>query len=64
MPCYVTGTSEGDANLHAAEAQKAATSATRVACEALRYIEEKGDIHHLSISAQQWWREHRVVDGE
>lgn len=62
MPCYVTGSAEGDARLSAREAQQRATLAARVACEALSLLEQGSYVEVLSEEAQVWWAQHKLVD--
>ena len=64
MPCYYTGSAEGDAKLAAQETHKKLTEVTRVACEALRMIEHMGDLGGLTAETRGWWIEHKKVDVE
>lgn len=75
MPCYITGSAEGDALLAARENNekllKQLQLVTRVACELAGYVVLNDEIHpavsqrklrELSKEAQNWVMEHRKVD--
>lgn len=64
MPCYTTGSAEGDAHLAAQEAHEAATKASRAACDALNLIEQRGALSFVSADTLTWWREHQKTDRE
>ena len=67
MPCYVTGSYEGDRELDARETREELLRVTRVACELAQAIRD-ADISHfvifptLNLSTQKWVREHELVD--
>lgn len=60
MPCYFTGTAEGDRALEAQEAQENLTRVTRLLCIACKYI----DSQNLPIpeKIQNWWKKHKKID--
>lgn len=60
MPCYMTGSAEGDANLAASEARREATRLTRLLCVACALLEQS----HKKLPAQlkEWWDNHKKVD--
>jgi hypothetical protein len=65
MPCYATGSAEGDARLSAQEAQKEATAATRVACELVKTMRGHGLkklLNQLSPATKAWIVEHDAKD--
>ena len=63
MPCYLTGSAEGDARLDAAEARKEVTKLTRLLCEAMECLEHHG-CDHISPAARSWWTAHKKVDAK
>jgi len=60
MPCFYTGSAEGDARLAASEAREALTSITQLLCETCR----QADKNHYTLPAetQKWWNEHKTLD--
>lgn len=64
MPCYVTGSAVGDAELAASEASREATEATRIACETLTLLEKLGKLSQLTRNTQRWWSNHKKVDAQ
>jgi len=60
MPCYLTGSPEGDARLTLQEAQENATNLCEMLCIACRYIEHK-DLT-IPIEIQRWWSIHKKID--
>ena len=63
MPCYATGTAEGDANLRAHDAQDAATKATRAACEMAKVLTARQRFK-LSDATREWIAEHAKSDAK
>lgn len=61
MPCYATGSAEGDANLKASEAWEAATVVTRVACELAKAV-SKTKLSKMSESTRDWVKDHNLID--
>lgn len=59
MPCYYTGTREGDLELNLEEKSEALTKVTRLLCEVCQKFEGK-----LPKNAQVWWSEHKEIDRE
>lgn len=69
MPCYVTGSREGDLELNAQEAQTEATKATRLLCSVMSAIDEAANNgvsmrHYLPADAVTWWAKHKKVDAK
>jgi hypothetical protein len=65
MPCYATGSAEGDAALDAREARQELTRVTRIACELAEAIRGSGQafwFDRLSKETQMWIREHDKID--
>lgn len=60
MPCYITGSSEGDARLELHETQKVAQKVTRLLC-ALCRAWERGD-ENMPEGVSEWWEEHKAID--
>lgn len=63
MPCYVTGSAEGDARLAASEARERCTTLTRLLCEAMDHLTAKQS-RLWSDELSQWWAEHQRIDEE
>lgn len=61
MPCYATGSREGDAELSAREAQQEALEATRAACEMMAKLKEN-DLSGLSKQTRAWIKKHVEID--
>jgi hypothetical protein len=59
MPCYHTGSAEGDARLVANEARKEVTRLTRLLCAAMRAHDASTN---MPASVVAWWAEHKRVD--
>ena len=68
MPCYATGSAEGDARLSAQEAQARATRATALLCRACEIIEQRvgklKDMGPIAAELSAFWAEHQKVDKE
>ena len=68
MPCYYTGTAEGDAKLAADEARRELTRVTSMLCELLARIDYEGeftltDLHdELVPGLNNFWQEHKAID--
>lgn len=62
MPCFVTGSAEGDARLAQQEAQKEATKVTRLLCQLCRQVEGEFGINHLPHDVKKWWVRHKEID--
>lgn len=66
MPCFITGSAEGDAQLAASEARAEATKVTRLLCTVMETL-EYGDDEHLVRDVPNlhaWWAEHKRIDAE
>lgn len=67
MPCrYYTEAEERDiAQRQAAETRQELDKVTRIACELMTYIEDKGyDTLDLSNESAKWWRDHQIMDAK
>lgn len=68
MPCYATGSAEGDARLSAQEARAEATRVTALLCRACRIIEQRvcklKDGGPIMAELSAWWAKHQKVDRE
>lgn len=62
MPCYYTGSAEGDVNLAATEARESLTKVTAMLCDTLDEVEREGILHFCSPETQAWWAEHQRID--
>lgn len=65
MPCYATGSAEGDARMDAREAQIAAVAATRAACELVAMLRSRGMrkmLNQLTPATKAWIVEHDAKD--
>ena len=67
MPCYQTGSAEGDARLDAEEARKELTDTTRMLCRLMTVLVEadvfKGTTFIGKVDGlQEWWRLHQEID--
>lgn len=62
MPCFYTGSAEGDARLNAAESHKALTKATRVLCKTCKWLEKSNLMDHSPSELKKWWTSHKKVD--
>lgn len=66
MPCYVTGSAEGDAQLAAREAREAATLATRLLCEVMEVLPDgiRDGLYLAVPGLPVWWSKHQQIDRE
>lgn len=67
MPCYQTGSREGDALLEAEEARAGVTKLTRLLCSACSILESLEDGQHLELWPKDlsvWWRDHKSIDDQ
>ncbi len=68
MPCYYTGSAEGDAALAATEAKEKLASelstTTELLCTTLMQLESTSPeaIKSLPANVQTWWKKHKKVD--
>ena|SRR5579862_9145034 len=62
MPCYATGSAEGDARLDAQESREELTKVSRYLCEAMTLIEKNAGLAYLSNGAKSWWKKHKAID--
>lgn len=64
MPCYYTGSAEGDAKLAYQEATEALTEVTSLLCELCAYVEAGGGRGTLPERVQEWWEKHQRIDAK
>ncbi len=62
MPCYMTGTAEGDASLAASEAIQRTTELTRLLCMQLEALENTNNEHLIHRAVLPWWNHHKEID--
>lgn len=60
MPCYYTGSAEGDARLDAEIARKELTETTELLCKTMKWLE----VNNMQIPefAKNWWKKHQKSD--
>jgi hypothetical protein len=63
MPCYYTGTAEGDAKLQRNEANKALTKVTRLLCRLCRH-HDKYSLLDMPPEVRKWWKKHQMIDNK
>jgi hypothetical protein len=61
MPCFVTGSAEGDERLYREEVEAKATRLCRLLCELCRHCEGRMD---MPPRVRAWWVEHKKVDAK
>ena len=61
MPCYYTGSAEGDRALQAKEALDEMTS---IACFAFSVLEEHNLLSTAPKAYRNWWSRHKTADRE
>jgi hypothetical protein len=69
MPCFITGTAEGDARLAASDARSQATEYNAMLCTTLSYLKEHYGYVLEALLADnqdiaQYWIAHLAVDAE
>lgn len=62
MPCYATGSREGDLMLSMRESQEEATKVTDLLCQVCRLAEVDG--RPLPAEVAVWWAKHKKIDQE
>jgi hypothetical protein len=64
MPCYATGSAEGDARLAASEARSEYTKTARLLCQACEIIERKSSGWPVNAPKEltAWWENHKKID--
>lgn len=61
MPCYYTGTAEGDARLAAQERlTREEQKFTRMLCKTCQVLEENGI--EIPKGIKKWWKKHKKQD--
>lgn len=58
MPCRYDGSPEGNTRYFEEQLGRV----TRVACEALRFLEDDGRLPDLSPELRRWWKQHKATD--
>ena len=66
MPCYYTGTAEGDARLAADEAHKSLTEVTAHLCWLCDYNERllQANVLRERPPLWAWWQKHKALDAQ
>lgn len=62
MPCYYTGSAEGDSDLMAEEVRKNLTQLTRWVCAAQQH--GAIDVEKVSPKFRRWLRDHAAMDNK
>lgn len=62
MPCYITGSAEGDARLAASEANEEATKLARILCIVGRWADINGRTASMPQVFRDWWQAHKKID--
>lgn len=62
MPCFYTGSAEGDARLLVEEANSKLTMVTQLLCAVLETMEKRGQV--IPQGALEWWKEHKKIDAK
>jgi hypothetical protein len=63
MPCYATGTAEGDARLGEQEARAEVTKLTRLLCTAMHIVSKATIwVTPATEELEEWWEEHQMID--
>lgn len=62
MPCYATGSRQGDLELSLSESQKIATKSTQRLCATLEVFEQFEEFNLLPADVKRWWKSHKEVD--
>ncbi len=70
MPCFYTGSAEGDAKLQADDARKALTITTEMLCTVCALIDDHNTCHDandfarldLPKDVKKWWKKHKKID--
>jgi hypothetical protein len=66
MPCYLTGSAEGDARLSASESRAEVTKLAALLCKVCETYENtpEGSDVYLPSDVLSWWNEHKKIDAE
>lgn len=70
MPCYITGSAEGDARLSAEESNTEATKVTALLCSLCEALEKARDTSpvpfHVDVpkAVDHWWAAHKKIDAK
>lgn len=65
MPCFHTGSAEGDARLAAREAQKELTEVMQMLCYICAELDYQGTFNSVTAglpTIKEWWEEHKRID--
>ena len=64
MPCYYTGSKEGDLQLSLQESHEATTKLARMLCTAMEHIEQTGCGLPIDVELTNWWASHKQLDAD
>jgi hypothetical protein len=62
MPCYITGSQEGDLSLSLEEAHSKATELTNLLCMQCEALEATKNFHLMHFCVRKWWENHKKID--
>lgn len=64
MPCYYTGSAEGDLRLAAEEREKTMTQLTQLLCKSCKELSKYAFMQHWPEDLRKWYSNHKKVDAE
>lgn len=64
MPCYATGSAEGDARLAADEAHDEMTMVTALLCSLCVELDKHKQKKLMPPKVKRWWENHKEIDRE
>ena len=64
MPCYMTGSLEGDLRMSLEEYQEKAGGLTRILCKVCDKATKNGTFKDLPKEARLWYAKHELIDRE
>lgn len=62
MPCYLTGSREGDMDLEMKELRARAQTVNAMLCEVCEVAEEHEFLDLLPVQVRAWWAQHKLQD--
>ena len=62
MPCYYTGSAEGDAELARSEMSTELTKVAQMLCALCENLENVRMDHLITGDTVEWWKEHKEID--